>query len=373
MKGLLFFPLNFEFKELIGIQKKTNSQIDAFKKKINCDVIKTGNSKFFLNDSIVYNSIWPNIFFYNFLIYSGILKSVQIKDYDFIYMRYPMSNYFLVRFFRKIKKLNPEIKIFVEIPTYPYDKEGVNLKRKIVLFIDKLFQGNLQSYVDLIVTHYGQSKIFNIPTYNMGNGVSDDLLFSKKKAVVDINKMRFLVVANFSFYHGVDRLIKGVAAYYNSKTDIDCEIVVDLVGDGPELFNLKKQVNDLKLENYFIFHGLKYGESLEKLYEKADIGVSTLAWHRTNVAFDSSIKSREYCIKGVPFISCAKDFDFHDNFPFRMEVGLNDSPIDIKKVINFINKVRLIPEYSLKMNEYAMRNLTWSSKIEEFIVKNLNV
>ena len=47
-----------------------------------------------------------------------------IKDADFIYLRKPSAiNMGFIDFLKRVRKLNPKMKILLEIPTYPYDNE----------------------------------------------------------------------------------------------------------------------------------------------------------------------------------------------------------------------------------------------------------
>ena len=52
------------------------------------------------------------------------LKDNIIQDADFIYLRKPSTiNMGFIDFLKRIKTLNPNMKILLEIPTYPYDNE----------------------------------------------------------------------------------------------------------------------------------------------------------------------------------------------------------------------------------------------------------
>lgn len=368
MKGLLVFPLNFELEELIGLRKKLTSQFKSFKNHVEIDEFHFGNNDVYLNmiRKAGFLKLPKVLFFFNYyaIFFFKILKFTDFNKYDFIYVRYPLTNPFLLYFLRKVKQKNSKIKIVIEIPTYPYSLEGITLKRKFLIWVDKLLNFRLKKYVDLIVTHYGQKEIFGIPAYHMGNGVEIkpfiDLVKGGGKQVIN-----FLCIANVSFYHGLDRLIIGMKRYYENQQDV--KIVLKIVGEGPDLASVKHLVKENKLEDYIKFEGVMDGESLENVILESDIGVSTLAWHRCNVKVDGSIKSREYCMYGLPFITCAKDYDFLDDFKFNKILGLNDDPIDIFEIISFFKDIQKIPNYRSEMYYYAKENLSWEMKIKNFL------
>lgn len=72
---------------------------------------------------------------------------------------------------KKIRKIAPSIKIFWEIPTYPYDHEGKDLKMLPLKIKDKLWKKYLFKYVDRIVTHSDDDYIFDIKTIKASNAI----------------------------------------------------------------------------------------------------------------------------------------------------------------------------------------------------------
>ena len=78
--------------------------------------------------------------------------------------------------------------------------------------------------------------------------------------------------------HGFDRVIRGIAQYYENGGK--CNVIFHIVGQGDESENLKGLATSLNLEKNIIFHGSKFGAELDALYENADIGVDALGAHR---------------------------------------------------------------------------------------------
>ena len=91
--------------------------------------------------------------------YSQIIKTIEDNNINAIYIRFFMADPFFIWLLRGIKRR--KVKIFVEIPTYPYSEE---ISKKIKKCVDKLSVLFLKKYVDKIVTFTDDSKIFGIET-----------------------------------------------------------------------------------------------------------------------------------------------------------------------------------------------------------------
>ena len=81
-----------------------------------------------------------------------ILKTKQIENCDFIYIRKYIIDIWFLHLLKKIKKINTKIKIIYEIPTYPYDLEWSRLFDKPLLWKERISRTRLLKYVDRIVT-----------------------------------------------------------------------------------------------------------------------------------------------------------------------------------------------------------------------------
>ena len=52
-----------------------------------------------------------------------------------------------------------------------------------------------------------------------------------------------------------------------------------------------------------------------------------------------------------------------------MKVDSNESPINITDIVEFYNSLQKEPNYSIKMIEYAKKNLTWDAQMSNIIKK----
>ena len=138
-----------------------------------------------------------------------------------------------------------------------------------------------------------------------------------------------------AFWHGYDRFLAGLAAYYeHGGTE---NIVYHYVGSMiPEH---KKFVQDHHLEDHVIFHGMQSGEPLKALLQQSFLGIDVLGGHRKNYPVSSSLKSREYCAYGIPVITSSPIDFFPKDSPYQFLAPYDDSPVDMEAVVQYYHSV----------------------------------
>lgn len=120
-------------------------------------------------------------------------------------------------------------------------------------------------------------------------------------------------------WHGFDRVIAGMANYYRTHTDThDYKVYLNIVGFGvPELVDsYKKDVAKHQLEKYIIFHSALYGKELDAVFEQSDMGIGSLARHRSGIDKIKTLKNREYAARGIPFVYSETDDDLSINHTY---------------------------------------------------------
>jgi len=331
---VLFVTRESEKSKSIGLWKKNINQMDFFNQS-GFDVQYfhlESNDNFYVN-SLIKNS--PYFSQYKWKKLSNFTKHV-----DIIYIRYPMGDREMVQTLKEIKIKSPKIKILLEIPTYPYLDELTN--KKISFFYirkDNFATQNLYKYVDRIITFSNDDEIWGIPTFKISNTVNFEKISSIKKPVSN-NCINLIAVATFGKWHGYDRVIHGLAKYYEGREKNSEKIKLHLVGTGKILGKYKQIVKDKNLQNIVLFHGLKNGNELDQLYEIADIALDSMGRHRSNVFYNSTLKGKEYGAKGLPIVSGVEtELDNFQNFPYYLRVPADDSPINIEEIIKFYNEI----------------------------------
>ena len=155
-------------------------------------------------------------------------------------------------------------------------------------------------------------------------------------------------------------------AHYANST----KIVLHIVGDGPELPYLKELTDELGLNENVIYHGFKSGEELDEMFDMCHIALGSLGGFRINMHEMSSLKSGEYCARGMPFVIAAKAIDFPDDWPYILHVPETEDSINIDDVIMFANRTMADTNHPQIMREYAEQNLDWvikMKKLKEFL------
>jgi len=305
--------------------------------------------------------------FTNYFAYNSFLKFLDkvIDSYsiDVLYYRASQPSKRVIKIMQR-KKL---IKI-IEIPTYPFENELAKSKTK---FEYHLFWKNgmkkFEDFADIIVAISSDNTLKVDKKFVLiNNGIRlEDIKVKNQNKQSSIN---LLSIANVAFWHGYDRIIKGLHEYYRSNPNK--EVYYHCVGEGSVLENLKNLVKEFKLEKYVIFHGTKVGEELDKIVDDSDVAFGSLGNHRKGLYSDSALKNREYCARGIPFVIASNDQDFPKSFPYVFRIPQDDTPVDIDKVINWYEDLsRKHPDYSLEMRKYAEENLSWDAKMKPVIEK----
>jgi len=290
-----------------------------------------------------------------------------ISPFSTIYFRFPGSNYGFLKLLKFLKnKLH--CTIIIEIPTYPYRQEIKCLPTRIQTYLslqDIICWKFARYYVDKIVTYSEHKYIHGVETIGINNGI--DIFTISPKEKIDFNKqLQVIAVASIKFWHGYDRFIEGMKIYYEKDRSI--KVIFNIVGDGPELESLKELVAKYNLQKFVVFHGPKFANDLDTIFNSSHVALGTLGLHRIHLFQASPLKSREYCARGIPFIQSGDSKDIPNDFKYVHYVPQNDSPIIIEDLINFYsNIVGNFPNYNREIRDFAEKNLTWIKKMQPIV------
>lgn len=364
MKGIY---LNFVPEYEIGVIKKLNYQIKSFNKLgVNIKKCKIIEKKFYIDDIFI-NKYHTGINFKEKLLrkidlYFCLKKLHQTNLYeniDFVYIRYFYSSPWFISYLKFLKKIN--LKVILEIPTYPYDGE---IKDNFFTRWDKKYREELYKYVDKVVTYSNDKEIWSIPCINISNGIDlDEIKLRNKKEIK--NKIVFTSVSNCSIWHGIDRFVYSILEYI--KNNGKEKIIFNIVGDGNETSKLKQIVKENKLENYVIFHGKRIEKELDEIYNESDIGIGSLGFFRTGDIMGSTLKVREYCARGIPFIIGYKDISLNKRLKFYYEVSNDETLLELNKILEWYKNLNV---ESREIRKFAIENLSWDKQIK-IILENI--
>jgi glycosyltransferase involved in cell wall biosynthesis len=172
-------------------------------------------------------------------------------------------------------------------------------------------------------------------------------------------------------WHGIDRLLKGVAAYVRDATDGGtrgaASISVDIIGDGPIRKKLIDMADELEIGAHVVFHGQLDRKSATQVISNANIGVGTLGSHRVGLRVASPLKHREYVVNGLPFIMDIDDPDFDPDCQYVYRVTGDESPVDLRDVIDWYGRLLEANEGSPEVLASAMASTDIISRNERRI------
>ena len=363
-----------------GISKKILAQVNALKRlgmKVDLSYLvaddKNEITGRYINEEIIdrYSGISLISKFQWRCKYQNLYQFIKANEVKLVYIRYiHFANPFFMSFLKKLKK--SDIKILMEIPTYPYDQEYRDLKftSKLVLLIERLSRRTFKNYVTRIITLTPFTKIFGIPAIQISNGIDPDSINMIQPTQSDDN-FHLIGVASMAHWHGYDRVIEGLHEYYASGKNNKKKVFFHIAGDSSnvESVKCKELVKKYNLTDYVIFYGRKSGAELDMIFNQADMAVGSLACHRISIKNVRSLKNREYCARGIPFFYSETDDDFEGK-DFVFKVPANDAPIDITQIVHFIESNKFDP---LQIRKYAFENLTWDrqfQKVFEEVIPN---
>lgn len=374
----VLFLVYHGFSEYSGISKKIHYQVKGLRENGHevhlCyyDFDSNGHRCRFVDNSIIKD--------YGKGLLAGLYQRIDyncIYDYcvqngiKFVYARcFQNANPWLIRLFKRLKSLN--IISVTEIPTYPYDQEFVGFpyfSGRFWFKIDKRFRTALYKQMDAIVTFSDADVIFGQRTIRISNGVDfDSIPIHNYQPSID-NAIHLIGVAEVHYWHGFDRLIAGLGEYY-SKNPNPRQIYFHIVGGvaynemngsihAPGFANL---IEKYCLKDYVIFHGQLFGEELDKVFNQCCFAIGSLARHRSGITKIKTLKNREYATRGIPFIYSEQDEDF-ENQPYIIKAAPDETPINIKQIIDFVDNNHFCPQEIRK----TVERLTWKIQMKRVL------
>jgi len=372
MKAL--FLVYHGFSETNGISKKIHYQVDALKAcgldVRTCYLSESDGNKYRMIDNAILCD-------YGRGIKGKLLKRIEFnsiadyainEDIRFVYIRSDHNaNPFTIKMVKKMRKA--DIRVVMEIPTYPYDQEyrTLGLKEKTELAIDRIYRRALARQLRAVVTFSDLSSIFGQRTIRISNGVSFERIPVRREHDPVRGEVHLIAVADISFWHGFDRLVRGMAAYYACKQR-PADVYLSIVGRGraETLDELRRTVRQNGLERWVRFTGPLFGEALDREFDRADMAVGSLGRHRSGISYIKTLKNREYAVRGIPFVYSECDSDF-ERMPYVLKAPADESPLDVGALVAFCSGRR----FSAAEIRESVRFLSWENQMRKVLDESL--
>lgn len=367
----------------VGVYKKNIGQVNAYK-----DLGYETIFGYMLSDKFVFefsndrkieiNLLQKGVFNKQKVIFKKVFEICKEYNVKLIHARWEYLNFYT---YLSLASLRRTIKVYLEIPTFPiYPQRMKTLrdlfkagdysslsKSTIRYIIDASSIPFVRFGVDRIINFNGYDRVWGIKAIPLSNGVSINSL--KIKKINQSTEIRIVAVANIAVWHGYDRVLYGLHEYYKNslKNNIDTKVFFDVIGEGREKETLLTLCKKLDIEDYVIFHGYKVGEELDAIFDNSNVAVNLLGMHRIDkVKNVSSLKEKEYCAKGIPFI-CSSTRSLGEVQKYIYEVPSDESPVDIEGVLNFLNNIGDMDQVIKTLRGYALNNFDWSIQNKKII------
>lgn len=369
MKILYIFPNKDTETAGSGEIKKAKMQRKLFEENgIDCEIQML---RFATKKNRIYEKIlrrFPLYHVYSTEACEEICNKIDVSVQAIYIRKEKILDISIIGMLKKISERNSPPKVILEIPTYPYDKEFSRFVDFPILLRDRYLRKKFKHYVNRIVVCANETNVFGVPCIQIDNGIDCAAIHVRKVEIAKTDVVRLVGVASVGFWHGYDRVIRGLGEYYKSKPNKKVEF--HIVGDGTVVKELKKLCCELKVEQYVFFHGWMHGKELDDMFDQCDIGVGSLGMYRIGLENGNTLKLREYVARGIPFFygytdklieSCVHDY--------TMRVPNNDSPVDIPTIISFYEKMQAkgFDKIAIEMRKLAEEHLSWAKQMKPVV------
>jgi len=291
-------------------------------------------------------------------------------------------------FYRKVKKLNDEVKpnVFIASDLFSlgvlsrlnknclkiYDCREIYSKlaslinnpikqlfwayyeKKNYKYVDKVLV-TARKDKDFLISRYGLkdiSLILNFPSINS----EKPTINLREKFNIAKNKKIFLYQGAIQAGRGIEEMIALLSHFENS--------VVCIVGDGEHKQQVIKLINKLNIVNRVFFTGNIAYKKLIGVSKQADIGFSLI--QPLSKSYKQALPNKlfEYGLAGIPTI--ASDFSEIKDYILKFKLGKAVAPNNMSEHIEAVNEL-LKWNNSKVLIENVKNNCSWHSQEQKFI------
>ncbi len=285
-------------------------------------------------------------------------EAMRRMPVDVLYLRYMPTFAGALKTVRQLKAQGG--RLIVEYPTYPFALENARffVRRQVFRYTGRVLE-KIHPSVDLyaLIGEPCDGTLNGRPAVNIVNGVDTDA-FPLHRPNAGDPAVRLLALASMSGWQGYDRILRSLAAYRG-----DADVRVEFVGgegDG-SLAAWQALARELGVADRVTFRGPLYGEALNDVITRCDVGVGSLGLYRFGRAQATPLKLREYMARGLPFLSAVDDPALPDNGDYHLLVPNDDTPVDMEAVVAFARRAKQNAELPARMRAYAAERLSWQT------------
>lgn len=283
-------------------------------------------------------------------------EAVEQHQPDVVYMRYPIYDSHVLRFAREAPPVVFELQTLFhrEAPAVAVGQERVWASRVL-----PLTAGLVAVTGEILEYEQGRAGC-DIPGHVMPNG-ADPSTIPLTPPSLDAGQVNVLCVASFARWHGIDRLIAGLA----TEPDV-LDVHLHLVGDGDEVAALRSLAADLAVGDRVHFHGRVPVTALDRWYAGAHLAIGSLAPHRVGLREVAALKHREYALRGLPIVIGGGDADLPASLPWVRQLPADDAPVSPRQLRAFALGWTDARRRAT-IRAWAEQRLSWSAKIPPLV------
>jgi hypothetical protein len=306
-----------------------------------------------------------------FDIISSILTKYDPKS-TLVYFRYPLADFLFLKFLKKNieyrfitehQEIDNKLRIGIFGPDWKEDildfLYGKTIRNLIIGFVGVSSQ--LTNQIGYLGLKTRNNRYFLVN----GNGINTSKFPVRKFPNFDGQTLKLLFVGMGFRYQGLHRLLISMEDYYSSTFKV--RIIVHVAGVSSEKTYLKKYLKNPLVSESVVFHEFIPPQKIDLLAEECHLAVNSLSLHQIGIKIASTLKSREYFARGIPFITSSSDDDFNDENPYILKVSGDENPFDIQELIDFANRLNVKSEHPQEMRQYALEYLDWSVKMKRLL------
>jgi glycosyltransferase involved in cell wall biosynthesis len=361
-------------RSVLGLDKKIREQSRCAPGNI--DFYLLNRFKDINHGQIKFVKIKGRILPYNYVLQKFLLieKSIPLRNYDYVVLRYPFADKSCIRFAK-------EYDVISEHHSYEIHELKANLinksstRIKLISFVRLLLEyrygtkyreqckGIIAVTDEIRCKEVAKVKKY-LPSIAISNGVDVDAIkMTSYRPLRKRNLNMIFVASNPLPWHGLNRILTSIEKYEGAY-----DITVHIVGD------MKSSTMNALSKGKTIYHGVKDGIELDEIYARSNVAISTLALHLKNLKEAASLKTREYTARGIPFILAYDDPDLaevDEQRKFFLKFANDNEIVDIDRIVDFL--VRIAKRYkepdelSQYMREYAFHRMDWGVKMKKYV------
>jgi len=283
-------------------------------------------------------------------------EAIQKFRPDVVYFRYPVYDAHVLRF---VREAPPTVFELQTIYAHEATPEVAAAEAQWAARVLPETAGLVAVTTEILEAERHRAG-WAIPGHVMPNG-ADPSTVPFVAPELDADRIDVLCVASFLPWHGIDRLLVGMAL----EPDVS-ELHLHLVGDGPMIPALRQLAAEAGLSDRVHFHGAMSPAALEPWYRRAHLAIGSLAPHRVGLRELAALKHREYALTGLPMIIAGGDADFSATLPWLRIVPADDSPISPRMLRGLALAWR--PEARRRqIRSWAVQHLSWEAKLPALV------